>query len=64
MGKIQIVQIDINEYIKALVDKGESKENVIYALYDGRVNGIDTFDKCEEAYAAYLIQSAGQGDTL
>lgn len=50
---IKIIKIDINEYIKRLADSGESAENIVLALYDGRVNGLDTIEKCKQAVAEY-----------
>ena len=50
---IKIIKIDINEYIKRLADSGESVENIVLALYDGRVNGLDTIEKCKQLVAEY-----------
>lgn len=56
---IKIIKIDINEYIKRLADSGESAENIVLALYDGRVNGLDTIEKCEQAVAEYVNNLKG-----
>lgn len=48
---IKIIQIDINEYIKNLAESGETAEDIVITLYDGRVNGLDTIEKCEQAVA-------------
>lgn len=52
MAIIQIKQIDIDAFIDQLVIAGENGYDVIYTLYDYRINGIDTIEKAEYAYGS------------
>ena len=57
---IQIIQIDIDAYIDALVAKNETGDDIICTLYDCRINGIDTIEKAETAYGEWLKQKGEQ----
>ena len=58
---IQIIQIDIDQYIDMLVSEGETGNNIMITLYDNRVNDIDSLDKAESAYGEYLHRKAFKG---
>lgn len=60
MAIIQIKQIDIDAFIDQLVIAGENGDEVIYTLYDCRINGIDTIEKAETAYGEWLKQKGEQ----
>lgn len=53
MAIIQIKQIDIDAFIDQLVISGENGDDIIYTLYDCRINGIDTIEKAEYAYGEW-----------
>lgn len=57
---IQIIQIDIDNYIDNLWANGERGDDIIATLYDCRINGIDTIDKAETAYGEWLKQKGEQ----
>lgn len=50
---IQIIQIDIDNYIDNLWANGERGDDIITTLYDCRINGIDSIDKAETAYGEW-----------
>lgn len=50
---ITIKEIDIEQFIDGLLAQGYTSDIAI-ALYDYRVNGIDTLEKAETAYNDYL----------
>lgn len=51
---IQIIQIDIDNYIYNLWANGDRGDDIIITLCDGRINGIDTIEKAETAYGEWL----------
>lgn len=50
---IQIIQIDIDNYIDKLWANGDRGDDIIITLYDCRINGIDTIEKAETAYGEW-----------
>ena len=50
---IQIIQIDIDNYIDNLWANGDRGDDIIIMLYDCRINGIDTIEKAETAYGEW-----------
>lgn len=50
---IQIIQIDIDNYIDNLWANGDRGDDIIITLYDCRINGIDTIEKAETAYGEW-----------
>ena len=57
---IQIIQIDIDNYIDNLWANGDRGDDIIIMLYDCRINGIDTIEKAETAYGEWLKQKGEQ----
>ena len=58
---IQIIQIDIDNYIDNLWANGDRGDDIIITLYDCRINGIDTIEKAEITYSEYLYKKAFKG---
>jgi hypothetical protein len=56
---IQIIQIDIDNYIDNLWANGDRGDDIIVTLYDCRINGIDSIPKAETAYGEWARKRKG-----
>lgn len=56
---IQIIQIDIDNYIDNLWANDDRGDDIIVTLYDCRINGIDSIPKAETAYGEWARKRKG-----
>ena len=56
---IQIIQIDIDNYIDNLWADDDRGDDIIVTLYDCRINGIDSIPKAETAYGEWARKRKG-----
>lgn len=51
---MKIYPLDIDKYIISLSNNGLNGHEIVITLYDCQINGIDTLEKAEKAYAQHI----------